>query len=923
MHKKILLLSLLFSVSSVLSAESYYENALIAFDKNDVGASYIHLKNALSENQENLPAKILMGKVLLRKGLFNEGIEEFRDAIDLGADINPFVYEMARALLFHNKFEQVLTLAQSSGLNTENKIKMLLLSNNAYQGLEKPNDALLALQHAYNLNPKRLSTITSLASYYLNQRLFIESSQYLEQALSIAPKNNRVWQLNGEFYNAQGQGTKALYAFQKAYELNPADPVVMRSLANQYAMLNKLDEALNFANKILEETPFDTYTELLKSRLLINNEQNEQAQVLLQSISSRLSLLTDVQKNNNPSIIFVSGAAAFLQGNFEQAQKDLIYYVNTRPEDLSGINMLVEIYQSQKQQEKVEALLERFEPRIKKDLFLALNLYNIYLKNNKIYRAKSLLNELERYYSNNLLIVKAKANYLVSTKRANEAIELLKQKRPTKFNGAYELNLAKLYVSITDYKSANTIADKLLTLDDKATQYLLFKGVVLSKQQQWQEAISYFDKILTINNEHFAAKYNKATALAALRKYSEAIDIISPMIQSYENNNDLLILFAKLKRDTGDNVKATEILTEILKRKPRMLIASDILFGIYYNQGNYTLALEEAQRLTKNSFLVSKYISNQAKVLTKLGRYKEANVQLGKVLGLAESAQDFYQLSSMQIEAGFFNDALSSINAAIKKESNNRFYKLQKAKLLLTLNRIDESKAELDVLASQQSNDANLRYTYGLFFIQKQQYKKAYKEFNSALRIDENFTGALLKMYMLAQQGVNIDSFESTLSKIAKAKPKNVFIQNLIADFYLANGKPEKALPHYLAIENIASAMQAYVLNNIANIYAESNVEKALSYIERAFALEKNSPDILDTYGWVLSLNGDFSGSLDKLRQATAINANNPLIQYHLGFTLQKMGRLEDAKVELTKILRMQGNFAEKGKAQQLLNKIK
>jgi len=922
MRRKItsaLLISML-SFSSV--AKDFYENALSAYQKNEIDNAYIHLKNALAENSDNLAAHILMGQVLLKKGRFQDGITSFQDAMSLGADPNPFVYELARALLFIEDFDQVIALSQLKSLNNNNKVKTQLLASNAYLAMQKPALALAALEKAEFMAPEQLNIITSLTHYYLEQRDFSNAEEYLDKSLSLAPDNNRVWHLKGVFLNAQGKGAEALEAFKHAYQLTPQDPIVMRSLANQYYLLHQTTQALEFTNKILSETPFDTYVELLKSRLLIQSGQAEQAQVILKDISSKLSLITDVDKHNNPSIAYVSGTAAFLQGNFEQAQQDLIYYVNTKPEDLSGITMLVEIYQHQQQQVKVEALLERYEPRIKKDLHLALNLFNVYVKNKKSYKAKSLLDELERLFQHNLLITIARANYFVSVNRNDEAIALLEDNTPTPTNTLYQFSKANLYFLSNNLQKASELIDQLLEVDDNNIQLLTFKGVLLSKQGQWQQAISYFDRVLVADELHFQARYNKATALAAINRKEEASSVVNALAEQYANNLETQILKAKLNRDLGKLAEAEQQLKQILLKRPRELNAAEILYDVYMSSNQYGKALEEAERLNSNSFLNAKYIVLKANALIKQQKFNEANAQLGRLKGLAETANDFYQLSALQTATKDFNGALKSLDAALKQSPSNFLYQIEKAKLLLTLNQQSKTQEILDKLALTHSKNPNLQYAYGLYFARLNQLDKSFLAFTKAFSLDNSFTAPAVKMYMLAQQGVNQQVFESTLENALNNNNTLSYVRNLLADYYITQQRKNEALNHYLVLEGQPSFNKSSIYNNLANIYANKDINKSLLYIEKAIKLDSNSPAILDTYGWILALKGDYSLSLEKLRKAYAINANDPSICYHLGYTLAKLGRTQDAIIELNKALTMSKTFSEFDAAEALLSAL-
>ncbi len=98
-----------------LSANSFYEQAVQAFNDGNYEASYIYLKNALEQQPRNLPSKILMGKILLHKALFPQAIKEFEEALLYNADINLIIADYASALNFSKRYKDVLNIAKLIG----------------------------------------------------------------------------------------------------------------------------------------------------------------------------------------------------------------------------------------------------------------------------------------------------------------------------------------------------------------------------------------------------------------------------------------------------------------------------------------------------------------------------------------------------------------------------------------------------------------------------------------------------------------------------------------------------------------------------------------------------------------------------------------------------------------------------------------
>ena len=113
------------------------------------------------------------------------------------------------------------------------------------------------------------------------------------------------------------------------------------------------------------------------------------------------------------------------------------------------------------------------------------------------------------------------------------------------------------------------------------------------------------------------------------------------------------------------------------------------------------------------------------------------------------------------------------------------------------------------------------------------------------------------------------------------------------------------------------------MLNNLANILLKEDLTLAEKYALNALALDDTSSAILDTYGWIKALRGEFEEGLTLLRRAYTMNSNDPAINYHLGYTLMKLNRIEEAKRELGPALSSDINFSERDEAKALLESIK
>jgi tetratricopeptide (TPR) repeat protein len=111
-------------------------------------------------------------------------------------------------------------------------------------------------------------------------------------------------------------------------------------------------------------------------------------------------------------------------------------------------------------------------------------------------------------------------------------------------------------------------------------------------------------------------------------------------------------------------------------------------------------------------------------------------------------------------------------------------------------------------------------------------------------------------------------------------------------------------------------------LNNYAWIRNELGHADALDYAERAYRIAPSSPEVADTFGWLMVKNGKLKDGLDVLRAAAGASPNNPDILYHLAYTLAKTGQNEDAIKILKVLLDKAGNFASRNEAMELYGSL-
>ncbi|MGI9505855.1 MAG: tetratricopeptide repeat protein, partial [Geminicoccaceae bacterium] len=135
------------------TSSGYVDDAVKRLEQRDPQAAIIQLRNALQADPNNLRARQLLGEIYLNAGRFADAEKELA-RVHEKAPSNANSISLARALLGQGKTEDVLTLADDIGDDTdpEQKQDITLLRVEALLNLERLADARNALSTELDTN---------------------------------------------------------------------------------------------------------------------------------------------------------------------------------------------------------------------------------------------------------------------------------------------------------------------------------------------------------------------------------------------------------------------------------------------------------------------------------------------------------------------------------------------------------------------------------------------------------------------------------------------------------------------------------------------------------------------------------------------------------------------------------------------------
>ncbi|MGQ8365037.1 XrtA/PEP-CTERM system TPR-repeat protein PrsT [Glaciecola sp. 1036] len=927
MRRLFLLLSL-FSHSVVAQQEQQgdlngdFESAYIAFDKGAIDESYIYLKRSLDENPNHLPSKILMGEVLGLSGYYEDAEEILLDALDENGDPNLIVEPLINVLFSLQKY-QAITELETNQLTPVKKARLLIAKAGAYFILKDTQQALLRAEQALETGASEVQVLNAAANINIQSGENDRAMALLKTSLNIDDRNAETYRLLAEANKKLGRKETQITYLETALKLFEKHPLILRDLVAAYISQKRFQDALAQLDRALELSPDDPMAKLLKSWVLSRLDRQQEASAELDELVNKLSLVDDQTANESDELLYISGIANLANGNFEKARTMLSRYLQRNNGDFNAAKMLVEVYKNEGNYIAAAEILEQYQNEVDKDPLMIKEICELYIRSNRNHKCNFLINATESKFTDDPIFLATKARLMMARGKPQLAFESLNKITTDSF----ELSVQRAVMALQsdNLEVAGKLIDALFEARPDSPNVQNLKASYLVKSGEKSIAEELYRKILKNDPSHFSANYNFALFLFEQKRFKEAKDLAVRVSNLAPENIPAKILLSRIFIGLGNTEQAREILLEAEARSKENEALKRTILALEVTVEDYEKALQTVNWLLKRQFLSSDLLLTRFEILKALGQKTSAIEDLNTLYGIfIEDHQALYDLSERFINIEEFSGAEKSLARALELDKDNFLYRRNLIRVYLFRGKLTEAQTQFDELATNYIRNPDVELLRGDIALAKNNPSKAMDCYIKALDISPILTPAIIGAYQLSRQGIKAKSFEKKFENLAKDPVNNVFATHLLADYYMEKDELEKAKAKYMSIVNINEYPANHrVLNNLANLYIQENrLDVAYGYIQQAYETNQQNFAILDTLGWVLSLQGDFTQGLDYLRRSYSINAQDPNNRFHIAYTLEKLGRINEAKRELKVLLSDFGEFEKRQKAEELMQNI-
>jgi putative PEP-CTERM system TPR-repeat lipoprotein len=861
------------------TAEEYLKSANVSLLQGKNAEAIISLKNLLKNDLNNAEGRFLLGKSYANQGNW------------LAA-------------------EKELNRAKKYNFNPQLVFPVLA---NVYSHLEGSSDIELLLKEIVDDKILEQSLKYFMGAAYISEE---EDFRALSEFTDVVDLNadSAYGQLGQAFlYSLSKQFDEAIVITNELIENNSNTALAMEAKANILFIANEMEQAAEQFNSYLKLRPQDHQNRLIYTLALFDsdnlNEAEKQVDYLLKIMPNHM-LLNQMKSqilfskqdykqakeyaevalqnsSNMPVARIIAGVSAYKMDSLESAYTHLAAIKNLLPYEHPARLLLNSIrfqlgYGEEAYSELSEAPLEILDSDLL--MYSAQELIKI----GGLEQAEQLMLKADQLTPDapSILYQRGVMKLLRGDDTAAELFEQMLEINPDS-----DIAVAMLVthlVSEKNYTQAFQVANKVKESNPLLSYSL--EGGIYNKIGELDKAKNAFLQVLKLNEHHLAALFNLAKITEQQNNNQEAISYYQLMLKIDNQHMPAILGLLALAKNSELKSDIKQTFQNHLSANPKDSIANFSMVEYYIA----TVDLDQAQKAIATGL---NEIPNDIKLLVSRANieayqkdYDSSLATLNEILLIDPTAFGAHlSKSKIYLAKGDLNSAIYEQEMVVKLKPSILNFKIRLVELYFENKSISLGKNLIEKLSDKEKSSTRIIESQGHIALLEKNYKRATQLFNDLYK-EKPSESALLNLLESLQKSGLIEKALKLLSEIEE--PNKVLplkLQLKQAELYSLE-EPEKAIRLY---ENLASKTNDHyvILNNLAILYlGQGKNEQALSSAYSAIQSAPNSMAIQDTYGLaLLGMNKNIKalellekvskstpGSLSyKIHYAQALLANN------------------------------------------------
>lgn len=882
--------------------ETSFEDALKDMNHGEYDVAVVRLKTLLQENQEDIPARILLGKAYLRQGYASSAEKQFRLALYYGADEDNIFVPLGNSLLVQRKYEEILRDIKNNNPGQFEKVEVLVLRGRASYELGRIDEATQLFDRAIEVAPSEVEPLFGRAEIATANAEWETALSYVDNALRINPNSAEAWFRKATILGGQGELGEAKTAYDRCLTLNPDHLRGRLGRATLSLGRNDLETAIADALFVDEKTQADVTAAFILWQAYLRRDEIELAGDAFEKVKNRLTETPQEVLFRSASLLRVAGLIAFAEKDYERANNYLSKLVEINRHDYAVAKTLAQIKLQLKAYEQARDLLFPLRKKFPNDAKIAALLGEAYLNLHRYDSAAHEFAAADALAPNNAPISSRLILSDVGAGRTSHALRELEKDLDERLPSRSDtVLLVTLLVKQGGYDKALATLNDLDHRQPNSAFIQNLKGVVLLAKNQRELAREAFTKALSLEPRFTPAIHNLGQMHIERQEYALAYSRFKEMVTINPRSAPALIGLAEAAEANGNLIEAQDALSKAIAIDGTNMKAHVRLIELFLVNDQPIEAKRAAENFTAafpNAMESYEMVARVNIALRDLENAKLGYRRAKQAAGYEAAA--LLRIADGQTDIGDYSGARSTLIKALNSD--------RKIAATAALVRLDLRTGNILSAKEYATNIQTENPDQAIGHILMAETQAAAADFNAALvsydravaltNDSEPILGRGKLLFHLGRQEEAINSIKAWLHH----NPSNPYVTRELAMFQIRAGDLDSARLTLEKLVQSSGEIDPKSLSALARIYQLQSDPRARQLAQKAFDLDPNWAVTSDTLGWILVTEGDVESGLKLLRQAFA-RESSPEIRFHIASALKALGRYDEARQEAEIIL--------------------
>lgn len=471
---------------------------------------------------------------------------------------------------------------------------------------------------------------------------------------------------------------------------------------------------------------------------------------------------------------------------------------------------------------------------------------------------------------------------------------------------AYAFKLANLYVTHDRRGDAEAVLRTIVEKDGDGPRGIEARvglARLAAVNGERAAATAILDEVFKIDAENAGALLVRGTLALQADNLDGALGDARTVLRIQPRSAEALRLLAQTQLRRKEPHLAMETLAQLVEVEPANAVAREQLARLHLtrNETDQALAQYDAVIVTAPDRVES--LLPRAEILIAKRQFPQAEAAIARISTMPDQAAAGHMLSGrLALAQAKLEPAVAAFRKAQALTPDAEEPVSAVVQAYFAADRSSDALAYLDEVGSGRPNDAFLLNLKGEALAELKRIDEAVEALRraAAARPDWEVPYANLGNVLVpagrAEEG--LAAYRDGLVRL----PESARLLYSFASAQERVGDPLGAIATYEKIlaKDPASAVAA---NNYAALVAdfafedEAALNRAMELVQRFQT--SSDPFFLDTLGWLQYRRGDYAQARIYLDRAARLKADMPIIQYHLGMALYRLGDREAARAAL------------------------